>query len=127
MIVHLLDTSILVDLIRGHSHVRNWIDQLDEGDRAISVVTEAELLAGCENARAQRIVERELESFTVVPITESISDVAIRWLRQHRLSSGTGYPDCLIGATALMLGATLCTVNVKHFRVFEGLRVERPY
>jgi len=33
----------------------------------------------------------------------------------------------LIAATALGLGATLCTFNVKHYRNIAGLAVEQPY
>ena len=43
----LLDTSILVDLLRGSKPARDWIDSLSESVRLISVITAAELLAGC--------------------------------------------------------------------------------
>jgi len=33
----------------------------------------------------------------------------------------------LIAATALGLGATLCTFNAKHYRNIAGLVIERPY
>ncbi|MCC7164909.1 MAG: PIN domain-containing protein [Anaerolineae bacterium] len=62
----LLDTSVLVDLLRGNIHARAWIDSLSEDARTISVVTAAELLAGCRNRREQRSVEREIELYDML-------------------------------------------------------------
>jgi len=45
----LLGTSILVDLLRGFPAARDWIDSIPQPERAISVITAAELLAGCRN------------------------------------------------------------------------------
>ncbi len=45
----LIDTSILVDLLRGHSDARDWLAALSPGEAAISFVTAAELLAGARN------------------------------------------------------------------------------
>jgi predicted nucleic acid-binding protein len=33
----LIETSILVDLLRGYSRAREWIDSLPQGEAAISV------------------------------------------------------------------------------------------
>ena len=37
MSLHLIDTSILVDVLRAYEPARTWIDRLGEADRAISV------------------------------------------------------------------------------------------
>ena len=87
----------------------------------------AELLSGCINAQAQRRVEREVEAYSVMPINESISTLALEYYKRHRLANGVGYNDCPIGATAMRLGLTLYSLNVKNFRVLEGLRIEQPY
>ena len=127
MPAHQIDTAVVIDLLRGYASARNWIDNLSDDDRLISVMTAAELLDGCKNAREQRQLERELKNFTILSITEAISLQALDWYRAHRLSVACGFADCIIGATAFHLGLTLCTLNIKHFRIFEGLRVERPY
>ena len=57
----LLDTSILVDLMRGSKSARDWIVSIPQDARAISVITAAELLAGCRNRAEQRALERELK------------------------------------------------------------------
>lgn len=125
--VWLLDTSILVDLLRGSASARRWIDSLDATDRMISVVTAAELVAGCRNQREQRAVERELALYATAWLDESISQSALDLYRRFHLSHGVGFLDCLIAATALKHGMRLASLNLKHFRAFPGLQSERPY
>jgi predicted nucleic acid-binding protein len=43
------------------------------------------------------------------------------------LSHRLGLLDALIGACAVGRAATLCTFNVKHYRVISGLTTEQPY
>ncbi len=123
----LIDTVVIVDLLRGHRPALDWVGQIEVEDRFISIVTVFELLEGCENLRAQRQLERELDSYITLPITDVVSAQALSWLREHRLRAGIGYPDCLIGATARELDLPLYTLNVRHFRALQGLRVQRPY
>jgi predicted nucleic acid-binding protein len=123
----LLDTSILIDILRGQAVARNWVDSLTWPARAVSVITGAELLAGCRNQREQRAVERELNLYSVVWIDESISQTALDSYKQFHLSHGVGFLDCLIAATALRHGLRLATLNLKHFTMLSGVQVERPY
>lgn len=123
----LIDTAIIIDLLRGHRPALDWIESLRAEDRFISIVTVFELLEGCDNLRDQRRLERELESYISLPVTDAVSLQALALLREHRLRAGIGYPDCLIGATASVFDMPLYTLNVRHFRALKGLRIERPY
>lgn len=123
----LLDTSVLVDLLRGEIRARTWIDTLDEKACAISVVTAAELLAGCPNRREQRSVEREIEMYDMLWLDEMISARALELYKNFRLSHGVGFLDCLIAATALEHDLILATLNVKHFSSLPNLQTRRPY
>lgn len=123
----LLDTSVLVDLLRGEIRARTWIDTLDETACAISVVTAAELLAGCPNRREQRSVEREIEMYDMLWLDEMISARALELYKNFRLSHGVGFLDCLIAATALEHDLILATLNVKHFSSLPNLQTRRPY
>jgi tRNA(fMet)-specific endonuclease VapC len=123
----LIETSILVDLLRGYSPARDWLDSLSSGEAAISVISAAELVAGCRNRREQRTVEKELASYVVVWDSEMTSQLAWSWYRQFRLSHGMGFLDCLIGAAAHQHGLILCTLNDRHFAPLPGLRLKHPY
>ena len=45
----------------------------------------------------------------------------------YHLSHNLGLLDALIAACAVGLSATLCTFNVKHYRVVPGLVMIQPY
>lgn len=124
---YLIDTTILVDYLRGRKESQAWLGRFDEGELAISVITAAELLAGCRNRQEQKRLEAELEQYALVFTSNAISATAWEWYRQYRLSDGAGFFDCLIGASAYHYGLTVCTLNDKHFRPFPDLKVERPY
>lgn len=113
--------------LRGYAPARVWIDSLVPDEAAISVITAAELVAGCRSRQEQRIVEKELTSYEVIWDSETISQLAWSWYRQFHLSHGMGFLDCLIGAAACQYGLTLCTLNDRHFEPLPGLEVKRPY
>jgi predicted nucleic acid-binding protein len=126
-ITRLVDTSIFIDYVRGNEIAKEWINRFPKGELAYSVITAAELLAGCRNRREQELLEKELTLYPMVYISGMISVTAWEWYRDLHLSHGAGFLDCLIGATAYQYGFTVCTLNDKHFNPFAGLMVERPY
>jgi len=126
-VTRLVDTSILIDFLRGNETANTWLDSFASGELAISVVTAAELVAGCRNQREQKQVEKDLALYPMILISSAISATAWEWYCQYHLSNGVGFFDCLIGASAYHLEITVCTLNEKHFRSFPGLRVERPF
>ena len=86
-----------------------------------------ELLVGCLNKREQKKLERFLDRFQVIKLTEAISDMAIRLLGRYRLSHGLLIPDALIASTVLPLHAELATNNQKDYQYIKGLvLVEYP-
>ncbi len=126
-LTHLVDTSILIDFLRGNQSAKTWLDGFAAGQLAISVITAAELVAGCRDRREQRKLEKDLAQYPLLWVSASASSTAWDWYRQYHLGDGIGFLDCLIGATAYQHGLTVCTLNDKHFRPFPKLTVERPY
>jgi predicted nucleic acid-binding protein len=125
-ITRLVDTSILIDFLRGSETAKIWLDNFQHDELAISVVTAAELIAGCHNRREQKLVEKDLAIYPILWVSSAVSATAWNWYRQYRLSDGVGFLDCLIGASAYEHGI-ISTLNDKHFRPFPKLQVERPY
>jgi predicted nucleic acid-binding protein len=120
----IVDTDILIDAAR---QVREAVDCLDQIERisalAISVVTEMELLIGCQNKTEQRNTERFLQRFQVLRLNENACDQAVELLRQYRLSHGLLIPDAMIAATAMTLGLPLISKNQRDFRFIGGLQL----
>lgn len=125
--IRLVDSSILIDFLRGNEAADNWLDGFNGGGLAISVVTAVELVTGCRNRSEQKQVEEDLSLYPMVLISTPISETSWDWYRQYRLSHGVGFFDCMIGASAYHMGMIVCTLNDKHFRPFPELQVERPY
>ena len=123
----LIDTAILIDYLRGSDVARTWLDQFSPGELIVSVVTAAELLAGCRDRKEQNLIEKELNFYPIVWISCDASQTAWEWYRQYHLSHGVGFLDCLIGASAYSYGVIMSTLNEKHFQPFPDLQLERPY
>jgi predicted nucleic acid-binding protein len=123
----LLDTSVLIDHLRGVSQaVELLTDAALRGDELWAVtVTRTEVLAGMRPRERQATLAL-LDVLRWQPVTVELADRAGELARRHlRSHPGVDTVDYLIAAGAELLEATLCTLNVKHFPMFP--RLERPY
>lgn len=82
---------------------------------------------GCRNrAELERLKKGLVQRNTqILPLTEAISEHAMRLIDRHTLSDGLQLGDALIAATAMEYGLTLLTANVKHFSAITGLTLDR--
>lgn len=119
----LVDTDILIAHLRGLEPAGLWLRAARRaGPLSISVITVAELTGGMRSAE-RSAVWGLLSAFQVEPITETVARRAGEFMRTYRSSyQGIGLPDYLIAATAELHGATLATLNTKHFPMFPGLK-----
>lgn len=123
----IIETTILVDLLRGSQKARAFLNAFPLLQRSISSVTVAELVEGCRNRRELGVLDRELRLYGLVWVDTAQSQLADRWHRRFHLSKGVGFLDCLIGAAAFCTSSPLATLNDKHFRVLPGIAIVRPY
>lgn len=119
-----LDTSVLVDHLRGSEPATEYLVNLDTRP-SCSEVTRIEVLQGLRSSE-RRAADRLFALIAWVPVDEPVArragDLGRRWRRRH---SGIGVADLVIAATAEELGAALATRNLKHFPMFKDLRA--PY
>ena len=125
----LLDTTVLVDVIRREEAALDYIDNTRkaEGLLRLSIVTKMELIIGCRDKAEVQKTEKLLVDYDVLDVTPLISRKAYELIVRFSKSHGMAIPDALIAATALVENAVLVTSNVRHFSVIEGLRLEKPY
>jgi predicted nucleic acid-binding protein len=130
-----LDSSVLIAGERRRESVRDILERVKEGstetEAALSVVTVVELTHGIYRAkmesdqkRREAFVGELLHSLVVYPITLEIAQLAGQIEGQqaaHGIS--IAFPDLLIGVTALHLGYSVATLNVRHFQAIPGLSV----
>ena len=116
----LLDTCIVVDLLRGKEAAAAFIEGLPDVP-ALSVITATELLAGVRNSKERRQVDRLLSVYSMHPIDLEIASLAGSYVNQYGPSHNVDPLDALIAATAKVNDLELCTLNRKHFPMFPGL------
>lgn len=122
----LVDTSVLIDFLRGDHRARVIMSRLrEQGPLQASEITRLEILAGMRPGEKVP-TESVLAALEWHPVDREIAETAgelgRRWLPSH---GGIDAADLAIAATAVVIGSTLVTLNVKHFPMFDGL--ERPY
>jgi tRNA(fMet)-specific endonuclease VapC len=124
----LVETTILVDFLRGLAAAADYLDEARSGARLIcSAVTKAELIVGSNTRREMRAIDQLLDRFETEPIVAEDSARALVWLRKYFHSHGVGFHDCLLGAAASRRRIPIATLNEKHFKPLPGVRVIRPY
>ena len=120
----LLDTSVVVDVLRGVPAAIRYAGSLD-APPTCSEITRVEVLTGLRSAERSK-TERLFRSLRWVEVDEAIARRAGEMGRRIRRSHpGVGTSDLIIASTAEELGLTLATLNVKHFPTVAGLRA--PY
>jgi len=131
-VIVLLDTNILIDLIKNHPpQVAERIDALAPNDSlAMSFITWAELLRGAEGSQRREATLRQLDLLArQVPVlvpegAEICRHYAVQATALKRRGTPIGANDLWIACHALALEATLVSHNVSEFARIEGLRLE---
>lgn len=115
----LFDTNILIDFLRGLPPAREEINRY--ADKAISVVTWMEVMAGAPMA-AERGTRGFLDGFVLVGVNEAVAERAVVLRRQHRLKLS----DAIVWASAQVQAMLLVTRDTKRFPADDpGVRI--PY
>lgn len=123
-----VDTDVVVDILRQHAPAIRWLEQMREDGLVISGFSAMEVLAGChDKAEQDAIQQRVFSRFNVAWLSETECELALKMYAAIHLSKKLGIIDALIGQTALFLKLPLCTFNIKHYAAVPGLQVVRPY
>jgi predicted nucleic acid-binding protein len=124
----LLDTTVLIDLLRGRPDARSRLLAL-RGARdvpytcAINVEEVARGLRSSEEQPARSL----FAGLRLVPLTEAEGWQAGEWRREFAQRGQTlTQADCLVAAAAAAVGARLATGNLKDFPMAELTVEEWP-
>ena len=131
----LLDSNVLISAERArqtpYALIRAVEARVGSQPLAISAIAYTELLHGLyrANTPARRdaraaFIEVVRDELPVLAYTQATAEVAGR-LSAEAATSGwnVAYADLLIGATAISVGYSLLTANVRHFNLIPGLHV----
>jgi len=123
----LLDTDVMIDLLRQYPPAVAWLDSLGEEEIILPGFVVMELIQGCRNKTEQKRMERELGAYGVVWPSPETCDKALSVFTRYHLSHGLGILDALIGQMAVDLDLPLYTFNQKHYTHIPNLKTVQPY
>jgi len=131
----ILDSSVLITAERQGQNARQMLATISGSagntEIAISVVTLIELAHGAaradtpeRKAKRHKFIEELLTALPVHPITVSVA-LRAGQIDGENQAKGVRLPlsDLLIGVTALELGYSVATANLRHFQMIPGLKV----
>ena len=131
----ILDSSVVIASERRGETVERLIERVvtatGDQEAALSAIGLTELIHGLYRAKTpamrlhrQSFLDELLADLTVYPYTKETAMLAGKLDGEQR-SKGVVLPftDLLIGATALSLGFSVLTANLRHFQKIPGLSV----
>ncbi len=125
MVAGLLDTTVVVDLLRLYTPAHNWLAQ--QGQLGVSAIVWLEVIQGIQNKATQLKAVKQLNLFEQIDPTPADFEWAIRQALRFKLSHNSSAMDCLMAATSYRLQIPLYTPNLKHFTPLIGALAQRPY
>lgn len=119
----LCDTNILIEFYKNNQDIIKLLKEIGQAQIALSVVTVGELIYGALNKNELRIIQKDISHLKVIHINEQVSKKFTELIGQYSLSHNLDLPDALIAATAITHDIELFTLNKKHFRYIEELKL----
>jgi tRNA(fMet)-specific endonuclease VapC len=128
----IFDTSFLIQAERRESEISRFTENREEEVFGISVITVAELLHGVHRAdttkrrlKRSAYVEKVIELFPIYNFEITTARIYSElWAGLSKKGIQIGAHDLIIGATALSLGFSVATYNLRNFKRIEGLKIE---
>lgn len=120
----LLDTNVLIPFLRRQKKAVHYLATLSKQNRNISIINAAEVLQGAHNRNELVKTQEILNEFNIIPVSNSISLIALELITKHALTDGLLITDALIASTSIRYNLTLVTSNLKHFQKINGLKIQ---
>jgi predicted nucleic acid-binding protein len=131
----ILDSSVLITAERQGQNARQMLAAIlgkaGNTDIAVSVITLIELAHGAARAdtsqrkeKRQQFIQELVTALPLHPVTASVA-LRVGQIDGESQAKGIRLPlsDLLIGGTALELGYSVATGNLRHFKMIPGLSV----
>ncbi len=122
-----LDTNIIIDLLRAVPQAVAWHTSLPRKSFAITPIVWMETVQGATNTVERARAIRLLHDFRIEHSTVDDNNWAMLQLSRFHLSYGVEFPDTMIASVAVRLAVPLYTLNLKHYTPLPGVDAQRPY
>ena len=129
----ILDTSVLVSAERGSLALEKLVMGRENEPFGISVVTVSELLHGVHRADSEKrrlvrsaFVEKIIQTFPLHPFDLSAARMYAKiWANLARKGVTIGAHDLMIASTALALGFSVVTADMRDYGKIKEVTIEK--
>jgi predicted nucleic acid-binding protein len=120
MAVVVLDTTVLIDALRGRPAVARIRQLISAGDTLLTTAINVEEIVRGLRSNEAGAGDLLFAGLRVLPIGRAEGELAGRWRREFAATGVTLHQaDCLIAAAAVGVNARLATGNVKDYPMSE--------
>jgi predicted nucleic acid-binding protein len=123
MIEYLIDTNILIAVLKGNAKLKSFIENLA---CALDTTVYVELIQGAKNKAEVQKIEKYLTQFELIHFDKAVSRKTIELIRAHSKSHGLMFGDAVIAAAYLENNLTLITYNIRDFQFIDRLKILKP-
>jgi tRNA(fMet)-specific endonuclease VapC len=122
-----IDTGIFIEHLRAKDKTATTLFKLaEEPELFISAVSLYELYMGATTKEKQADVKNITEDLSILPFTDTVAEKTGEIYHQLRKTNQIiEFRDIFIAATCLTFSLPIATLNKKHFRRIEGLKILR--
>jgi predicted nucleic acid-binding protein len=123
----LLDTTVLIDVLRGMPAAQRLRTLHRSGDLLFTCPINVEELVRGLRPGEEGAIDRLLGGLRLFPLGRQEAERAGRWRRSFAEEGRTlSQADCLVAAAAVSVGARLATGNLRDFPMPELIMEEWP-
>lgn len=125
--VAILDTNILIDLLREYVPAQNWMQRNSSVSFAIPSLVRMELVWGARRREDQTKIIKLIKHLPIIFPDESDAQWAMEQFEIYHLSHQIEIIDCFIAAMSVRLKLHVYSRHAKDLSVFPGVSVVIPY
>jgi tRNA(fMet)-specific endonuclease VapC len=120
-----VDTSIIIDHLRSKDKLASRLYQLsDEPELYLSAVSMYELYMGATSKEKEKDIQLVTESLILLSFTDAVALRAAKIYHQLKKNNEMiEFRDIFIAATCLVNELPISTLNKKHFKRINGLKI----
>ena len=124
----LLDTSVIIEILRKTDRGKYWKDKLQNQGVCISSPTTFELFLGAELSQKREknysAVKKLVQEYPILPFSTKASFIASQiYAELQKAGKIIDLNDIYIGAIAIEQGIPVATENTKHFGRITRLKL----
>jgi predicted nucleic acid-binding protein len=115
------DTNIFIHYFNGNQDTKDLLDVIGFENVILPSISAMELYRGMKNKNQLEWMKSRIKNFNILHVNHPVSEKALEFIENHRLSHDLKMPDALIGAMSVVYQIPLFTYNTKDFRFLPGI------